>query len=123
MTDARVLVIGLDPARLEGWDPAPVQAALARGRDRFDAYGIAADWCLVAVDDDPEGAVVAALTGGDYACVVIGGGIRTHDPLLELFESMVNLVRRHAPAAAIAFNRGPEDCADAAARWLRPEIA
>jgi hypothetical protein len=39
--------------------------------------------------------------------------------LLELFEKVVNLVRRHAPEAAIAFNNSPDDTADAALRWLR----
>ncbi|MBG0823196.1 hypothetical protein HS048_20915 [Planomonospora sp. ID91781] len=119
MTAARVLVIGLDPAGIQSWDPEPVQAAIARGRARFDDHGLEADWCLVALDEDPEEAITQALTGADYACVVIGGGIRGHEPLLELFEKVVNLVRRYAPDAAIAFNRGPEDCADAALRWLR----
>lgn len=111
-------MIGLDPAKLDGWDPSPVQAALARGRTRFDEHGIAADWCLLVLDEKPEEAVVVALTSADYACVVIGGGIRTHEPLLEFFEKVVNLVRQHAPGAAIAFNTNPENCADAALRWL-----
>ncbi|SEG85505.1 hypothetical protein SAMN04489712_11820 [Thermomonospora echinospora] len=115
---ARVLVIGLDPAKLQEWDPEPVQAAIARGQARFDDHGIEADWCLVALEEDPEGAIVQALTREDHDCVVIGGGIRTHEPLLEFFEKVVNLVRRHAPDAAIAFNNRPEDCADAALRWL-----
>jgi hypothetical protein len=119
VTVARVLVIGLDPARIEGWDPAPVQAAIARGQARFEAHGIEADMCLVALDENPEAAIVAALTRRDHACVVIGGGIRKHEPLLEFFEKVVNLVRRHAPGAAIAFNSTPEDTADAALRWLR----
>jgi hypothetical protein len=119
MTSARVLVIGLDPAKLQGWDPKPMLAALARGRERFDALGLAADWCLVTADDRPEQAVTEALAGAGYECVVIGGGLRTHEPLLELFEEVVNLVRVHAPGAAIAFNSSPEDCADAALRWLR----
>ncbi|MBB6551017.1 hypothetical protein [Nonomuraea rubra] len=118
MTMARVLVIGLDPARIDGWDPAPVQAAIARGRARFDDLGVEADWCLVTAGEDPEAAIAAALTGAQYGCVVIGGGIRTHEPLLRLFENVVNLVRQHAPGAAIAFNSTPEDCADAALRWL-----
>jgi hypothetical protein len=115
---ARVLVIGLDPTTLADWDPEPVRAAIARGRARFDEHGIEADWCLVAPDEHPEETITAALTRGDYACVVIGGGIRSYEPLLELFENVVNLVRRHAPDAALAFNRSPEDCADAALRWL-----
>jgi hypothetical protein len=119
MTDGRVLVIGLDPARIQGWDPEPVLTALARGRDRFDDLAIEADWCLVALDENPEGTIAEALTGRAYDCVVIGGGIRTHEPLLELFETVVNLVRQHAPGAAIAFNSSPENCADAAQRWLR----
>jgi hypothetical protein len=119
VTVARVLVVGLDPAKLQGWDPEPVQAAIARGQARFDDHGIEADWCLVALDENPEGAIVAALTRKDYACVVIGGGIRRPEPLLEVFEKVVNLVRQHAPDAAIAFNSSPEDTADAALRWLR----
>jgi hypothetical protein len=115
----RVLVVGLDPARIPGWDPEPVVAAIARGRARFDDLGIEADFCLVVPDENAEAAIVEALTGRDYACVVVGGGIRTHEPLLELFEKVVNLVRRHAPDAAIAFNSRPEDTADAALRWLR----
>jgi hypothetical protein len=119
VTVARVLVVGLDPAKLQGWDPEPLQAAIARGRARFDDHGIEADWCLVALDENPEAAIVEALTRKDYACVVIGGGIRRPEPLLELFERVVNLVRQHAPDAAIAFNSSPEECADAALRWLR----
>jgi hypothetical protein len=119
MSRGRVLVIGLDPARLSGWDPAPVLAAIARGEARFAELGIEADMCLVAPDDNPEAAVTEALTGREYACVVVGGGIRKHEPLLELFERVVNLVHRHAPAAAIAFNSTPEDTPEAALRWLR----
>lgn len=116
---ARVLVIGLDPAKIQGWDPEPVQAAIARGQARFDDQGIEADLCLVALDENPEGAIVDTLSHKDYACVVIGGGIRKHEPLLEFFEKVVNLVRQHAPDAAIAFNSSPDDTADAALRWLR----
>ncbi|MEV0293665.1 hypothetical protein [Nocardia sp. NPDC050710] len=119
MALGRVLVIGLDPARIPGWDPEPVEAAIIRGQTRFGEYGIEADLCLVALDENAEGAIVEALTDKDYACVVIGGGIRKPEPLLEFFEKVVNLVRQHAPGAAIAFNTSPEDSADAARRWLR----
>jgi len=114
-----VLVIGLDPVRVPGWDPEPVVAATARGQARFGEYGIEADLCLVAPDENPDDEVTAALTRRDYACVVVGGGLRKHEPLLELFERVVNLIRQHAPQAAIAFNSRPDDMVDAALRWLR----
>ncbi|MCF2527074.1 hypothetical protein [Yinghuangia soli] len=114
-----MLVIGLDPEKLDGWDPAPVLAGLARSRAAFAEHGIQADWCLFVPDDNAEEAVTAALIGGDYACVVIGGGIRSHEPLLPLFEAIINLVRLHAPRAAIAFNSAADDCATAALRRLR----
>jgi hypothetical protein len=118
MARGRVLVIGLDPVRIPGWDPEPVVAAIARGQARFGELGIEADQCLVAPDDHPEEAIVEALTRHEYACVVVGGGIRKHEPLLDLFEKVVNLVRQHAPGAAIAFNNAPDDTAEAALRWL-----
>ncbi|GAA3239304.1 hypothetical protein ACFO1B_09615 [Dactylosporangium siamense] len=115
----RVLVIGLDPVRIPGWDPAPVVAAIERGQARFAEHGLEADLCLVAPDDAPEAAIVEALAAEDYACVVVGGGIRKHEPLLELFETVVNLIHRYAPGVEIAFNSTPEDTADAAMRRLR----
>jgi len=119
MATGRVLVVGLDPLKISGWDPAPVVAAIARGQASFADHGIEADLCLVAPDEHAEALIVEALTRENYACVVVGGGIRKHEPLLEFFEKVVNLVRRHAPGAAIAFNSTPEDTADAALRWLR----
>ncbi len=67
MVTGRVLVIGLDPTRLDGWDPEPVLAALALGQARFDELGIDADMCLVAPDDDPEGAIAFNTTPVDTA--------------------------------------------------------
>jgi hypothetical protein len=58
------------------------------------------------------------LTRKPYAVVVVGGGIRKPEPMLRLFEVVVNLIRRHAPQAAIAFNTSPVDSVDAAMRWL-----
>nr|WP_280511507.1 hypothetical protein [Nocardia farcinica] len=116
---APVLVVPAAPPACVGGGPPHRRApAPRRARHRFHDYGIDADWCLVALDEHPEDTITAALTRTDYACVVIGGGIRGHEPLLLFFENVINLVRRHAPQAAIAFNTTPEDCADAARRWV-----
>ncbi|RJQ68521.1 hypothetical protein D5S17_32020 [Pseudonocardiaceae bacterium YIM PH 21723] len=114
----RVLVIGFDPATIPGYDPAPVLAALDRGRARFTELGIDYEECLVPLDDRVEQRITEALTAAGYECVVVGGGLRKPEELLELFERVVNLVRVHQPGAAIAFNSNPEDSADAALRWL-----
>ncbi|GAA4696558.1 hypothetical protein GCM10023215_38320 [Pseudonocardia yuanmonensis] len=119
-TDPRVLVIGLDPYRVPGpWDPAPVAEGIAVGTARFADAGVGVESCLVGLDgsDDVEAVVTAALDRRSWEVVVVGGGIRNQ---LDLFERVVNLVHRHAPDAAIAFNGTPSDTFDAAARWLTP---
>ncbi|MDX2967871.1 hypothetical protein PWY87_25975 [Kribbella solani] len=118
MDTPRVLVIGLDPYRVPGpWDPEPVATGLQAGMDQFVAHDVCVQTCLVGLDgsDDIETVVSEALASRTWECVVIGGGIRGS---LDLFETVVNLVRRHAPDAAIAFNDGPADTYNAAARWL-----
>jgi hypothetical protein len=118
MATTSTLVLGLDPVTIAGYDPAPVLEALDRGRRRFDELGISHTMCLVPLDDSAEPTIVEHLRREPYECVVIGGGIRKEEELLEFFEVVINLVRRHAPQAAIAFNTTPVDGADAAARWV-----
>ncbi len=88
---------------------------------RFADHGVGAESCLFGLDgsDDVEAVVSAALRARPWECVVVGGGVRKPDDQLELFERVVNLVRRHAPDAAIAFNSTPTDTFDAAARWVQ----
>ncbi|MBM2616282.1 hypothetical protein JIG36_12010 [Actinoplanes sp. LDG1-06] len=115
-----VLVIGLDPHRVPGpWDPTPVAEGIAIGMARFAQAGVGATSCLFGLDgsDDIEAVVTAALSERPWRVVVVGGGVRND---LELFERVINLVHRHAPAAAIAFNNTPDDTYAAAARWLHP---
>lgn len=114
----RVLVIGLDPYRVPGpWDPTPIADGIEVGLDRFREHGVDVGSCLVGLDgsDDVEAVITTALRARPWECVVVGGGVR-HDP--GLFERVVNLVRRHAPGAAIAFNETPSDTYEAAARWV-----
>ncbi len=116
----RVLVIGLDPYRVPGpWDPKPVADAIEVGMARFAEHGLGVQACLFGLDgsDDVPGVVTAALRARPWECVVIGGGVRDASQL-ELFEQVLNLVRRYAPGAAIAFSAAPEDTFDAATRWV-----
>ncbi|WP_433291153.1 hypothetical protein ACQP2F_24750 [Actinoplanes sp. CA-030573] len=119
MSEPRVLVLGLDPFRVPGpWDPQPVADKIEAGMAQFEAAGVGARSCLVGLDgsDDIETVLTAALTERPWEVVVVGGGIRRAEG--QLFEDVINLVRRHAPGAAIAFNETPDDTYRAAARRL-----
>lgn len=122
-TDAspRVLVIGLDPRRVPGpWDPAPVVEAIEAGLAKFADHGVGVETCLIGLDgsDDVAQVLTTALQRHPWECVTIGGGLRHSDDEVELLEQVINLVRRYAPAAAIAFNAAPDTTYEAAARWI-----
>jgi hypothetical protein len=125
VSNLHVLVIGLDPYRVPGpWNPKPVADAIALGMTALAERGFHAEACLVGLDgsDDVEARVTVALQARSWDCVVVGGGIRTPEEQLELFESIINLIHRHAPQATIAFNHTPHDLADAAIRVLRCKV-
>jgi hypothetical protein len=125
VSNVQVLVIGLDPYRVPGrWNPKPVADAIENGMRALADRGFHAEACLVGLDgsDDVEARVTVALQTRPWACVVVGGGIREPEEQLELFESIINLICRHAPQAAIAFNHTPHDLADAAVRSLRCKV-
>ncbi|MEU9194469.1 hypothetical protein [Streptomyces hundungensis] len=114
----RVLILGIDPRAVPGMDGDALRAALDQELARFGEHAIDASMTLIELDESAEPAIVAALSEHDWDVVVIGGGIRKPEPLLPLFEQVVNLVRRHAPKAAIAFNTSGGDSVEAAKRWL-----
>jgi len=117
----RVLVIGLDPYRVPGpWDPEPVARAIQAGLTKFAEHGVGVETCLIGLDesDDVEVVVGSALRAHPWECVTVGGGLRHSDGQVELLEVIINLIRRHAPAAAIAFNSAPDTTYEAAARWI-----
>jgi hypothetical protein len=124
-SDLNVLVIGLDPYRVPGpWDPKPVADAIEIGMAALADRGFHAEACLLGLDgsDDVETRVIDALQARSWDCVVVGGGIRHPEEQLELFESIINLIHRHASQAAIAFNHTPHDLADAVARRLQHQV-
>jgi hypothetical protein len=117
----RVLVIGLDPHRVPGpWDPEPVAAAIEMGLAKFAEHGVGVETCLIGLDgsDDVHTVVANALQAHPWECVTVGGGLRHSDDQVELLEQVINLIRRHAPDAAIAFNSNPATTYEAAARWI-----
>jgi hypothetical protein len=113
-----VLVVGYDPRAIPGVDGEALYAALDAELARFGEHGIDAAMTLIVFDESAEPALISSLSERPWDVVVIGGGIRKAEQLLPLFEQVVNLVRRHAPQAALAFNTSGGDSVEAAQRRL-----
>ncbi|MEU0785532.1 hypothetical protein ABZ341_28610 [Streptomyces sp. NPDC006173] len=113
-----VLVVGYDPHAIAGVDADSLRQSLEAELARFGECGIDAAMTLIVFGESAEATLVASLTSKPWDVVVVGGGIRKAEPLLPLFELTVNLIHRHVPRAAIAFNTSGGDSVEAARRWL-----
>ncbi|MEU1520009.1 hypothetical protein ABZ490_49205 [Streptomyces sp. NPDC005811] len=113
-----VLVVGYDPQAIPGIDGTALREALDAELARFGDHGIDAAMTLLVLDGSAERTLVTSLAERRWDVVVIGAGIRRTEQLLPLFEQTLNLVHRHAPRAAIAFNTNGGDSVEAARRHL-----
>lgn len=122
----RVALVGLDPATVDFSDPAlppgmtaeKIHDGVKLALTDMAARGWLADVCYISPDDTAVPTLERHLTAHHYECVVIGAGVRLPPSRLQLFEALVNAIRRAAPQAAVAFNTRPDDSGAAAARWI-----
>ena len=123
---SRVLLLGLVPETVDYSDPAlppgmtaeKIHAGIAVAMKQFAERGWEADIGMIRPDETAGPAVERQLASKSYDCVVVGGGVRLPPRNLQLFEVVINAIRKAAPGTPIAFNTRPDDSADAAARWL-----
>ncbi|HEY1930193.1 MAG TPA: hypothetical protein VGG92_22205 [Caulobacteraceae bacterium] len=124
---SQVLFVGLEPETVDYSDPAlppgmnaeKIHAGIAIAMQAMADRGWGADLCLIRPDGTAGAALEKQAASKPYECVVIGAGVRVPPSNLQLFEVLINAVRKAAPSASIALNTKPEDSADAAARWLK----
>jgi hypothetical protein len=125
MTKKTVLAIGIDPSVVD-YSAFPGLTAELVGNFieaqivKLRTLGYDAESCLIDLGETAEAVAVAALASRPPDCVVIGAGLREPPERLLLFETMLNLVRVHAPHAAICFNTTPADTVEAVRRWVEP---
>ena len=118
-----VLLIGLDP-RVVNYDRWPgltaekLEAGLRRDEATLNSSGYDARICFIDHGETAEEVVRAMLAETDFACVLVGAGVRTDTEEFQLFEKLINVVHEHAPGARICFNTGPTDSVDAVQRWV-----
>ncbi len=123
MSTKNVLLIGLDPAvvnydRWPGLTAEKLEAGLRRDEATLNEGGYHARICFVDHGETAEDVVTAMLKETDFACILIGAGVRTDSEEFMLFETLINVVHEHAPTAKICFNTGPTDSVDAVKRWI-----
>jgi len=108
-----------DPSLPPGFDADKINVGIALVVGKIKERGWQGDTCMITPDAAVGTMLEHALKSATYDCVVIGGGLRLPPKSLTLFETVVNVIHKAAPNAAIAFNTRPEDTADAAARQLK----
>ena len=128
MTQAHVLLVGLEPTIIDFSGPAfadkpgvnaeTIQAGIDRDIGRLREMGYDADFCPTDYGATASEVLRKQLAAKPYDCVVIGAGIRLFAQNTALLEQLVNLVHAEAPQAKLAFNTNPADTAEAVQRWV-----
>ena len=126
MVKARILLLGLDPdivdyskSPVPGLTAAKVRSALETDRAKLEALGYSVKILYVDDGKTAETLLADALATGGYDCIMIGAGLRIVPPYFLLFEKLINVIHRHAPASTkLCFNTGPTDTAEAVQRWV-----
>jgi len=123
---ARVLLVGLDPdivdyakSPVPGLTAEKVRAAVEADSAALEVLGYSVTPLYVDDGKTAEAVLADALTAGGYDCIMIGAGLRVVPPYFLLFEKLINVIHRHAPASTkLCFNSNPADTAEAVRRWV-----
>ena len=126
VASARVLLVGLEPeivdyskSSVPGLTAAKVRAAVEADSAKLETLGYSVKSLYVDEGKTAEAVLTDALITSTYDCIMIGAGLRIVPPYFLLFEKLINIVHRHAPASTkICFNSNPADTAEAVKRWV-----
>jgi hypothetical protein len=122
----RILVVGLHPDYVDfskvpvpGLNPATLMAGLNAENAKLAGLGYDVEMCLIDDGATAESVVAETLARGDFDGIMVGAGLRRLPEHFLLFEKLINVVHRHAPASLkICFNTEPTDTAEAVRRWM-----
>ena len=104
---------------MPGLTAAKVRAAVEADSAKLDSLGYSVKSLYVDDGKTAEVELANALATDGYDCIMIGAGLRIVPPYFLLFEKLINVVHRHAPASTkLCFNTNPADTADAVQRWV-----
>ena len=112
----RVLLVGLEPEIVDyskspvpGLTAAKVRAAVEGDKATLEANGYSVTSLYVDDGKTAEVELANALATDGYDCIMIGAGLRIVPPYFLLFEKLINVIHRHAPASTkLCFNSNPQ---------------
>lgn len=121
-----VLLVGLDPdivdyskSPVPGLTAAKVRAAVEAESSKLESLGYSVKSLYVDDGKTAEAVLANTLAADKYDCIMIGAGLRIVPPYFLLFEKLINVMHRQAPASTkICFNTNPSDTAAAVRRWV-----
>jgi hypothetical protein len=112
-------IVDYTKSPVPGLTAAKVRAAVEADSAKLETLGYSVKSLYVDDGKTAEVALSDALTTGRYDCIMIGAGLRVVPPYFLLFEKLINVVHRHAPASTkLCFNSNPADTAEAVKRWV-----
>jgi hypothetical protein len=118
-----VLYLGLEPRHVDfsNFSDLTEEKLATQLREQvaqLNAAGFDATFCGLDRGETAASVTAEALAAKPYDVVLIGAGLRVSPPLLELFETLINVVHARAPQARICFNTTPRDSEAAVRRQV-----
>ena len=104
---------------MPGLTAAKVRAAVEAESSKLELLGYSVKPLYIDDGKTAEAVLTNALASGGYDCIIVGAGLRVVPPYFLLFEKLINVIHRHAPASTkVCFNTNPSDTAAAVQRWV-----
>ena len=124
---ARVLMVGIDPDKIDFSDPSlppgldadKVRAGIEASLKQLAADGHEASPVFVSGEQAELDALADRIASDRVDCVTIGGGVTRPPKNIEVFEAVLNIILRADPAPRIALVLGPENAPAAVNRAMR----
>lgn len=132
METKKTLIVGIDPYLIDfsspefsafpGLNAEKVEAGIKGAIQQLNERGYSTELCWTDFGVTAATVLEKKLKQHSFDCVLIGAAIRVPQNTFFLFETLLNVIHKHAPAASICFNTNPGDTIEAVERSLKDAV-
>ncbi|MBY5454390.1 MULTISPECIES: hypothetical protein [Rhizobium] len=120
MAKNRILIVGLDPHKIEfgserGLSAEGVSATGRATNDKLEGLGHSVETWLIGPDAN-EKPLLDLLSRCDFDVILVAAGLRGLPEHTLLFERIMNVIHRNARSATLCFNSKPDNALEAILR-------